>query len=115
MEENKAFESFSESITSLLKVLDEETSECNKKSTFQEILLPPPETLLVQYAHRTIFSSADACDEHLTTQYWLAIPADEGETDLENVSLNSSNVSLVQTYILGHMRSCRFVSTNFTT
>lgn len=31
-------------------------------------------------------SSSDACDERLTDRYWLAIPADEGEGELETVS-----------------------------
>lgn len=86
VEENKAFESFLESVSALLKVLEEESTEVIKK-TYQEVLLPAPEPLLAQYAHRTIFSSADASDERLTTRYWLATPADEGEADLENVSI----------------------------
>lgn len=74
-------------VSALLKVLEEEVPEQNKKATLgQEIILPTPETLLVQYSHRTIFSSVDASDERLTTRYWLATPADEGENDLEQVS-----------------------------
>lgn len=88
VEENKTFESFLESVSALLKVLEEDVTEGSKK-TYQEVMLPAPETLLVQYANRTIFSSADASDERLTTRYWLATPADEGESDLENVCINT--------------------------
>lgn len=90
VEDNKAFESFLESVTALLKLLEEEVIEKNKKVSFQEVNLSAPETLLVQYAHRTIFSSVDACDERLTTRYWLATPADDGENDLENVSIRET-------------------------
>lgn len=100
VEENKTFESFLESVSALLKVLEEDVPEGNKKVSYQEVILPSPETLLVQYAHRTIFSSADACDERLTTRYWLATPADEADTDLENVSRRENN-SFLGKFIFG--------------
>ncbi|KAJ8972217.1 hypothetical protein NQ314_000278 [Rhamnusium bicolor] len=85
VEENNTFESFLEGLSALLKLLEENSSEENIE-TYTEIVIPAPDTLLVQFACRTIFSSADACDERLTARYWLAAPTDEGDSDMENVS-----------------------------
>ncbi|XP_018577529.1 protein virilizer isoform X2 [Anoplophora glabripennis] len=85
VEENNTFESFLEGVSALLKLLEEDKKE-ESKETYTEIMLPAPETLLVQFSCRTVFSSVDACDERLTARYWLAAPTDEGDTDMENVT-----------------------------
>nr|XP_023012377.1 protein virilizer [Leptinotarsa decemlineata] len=87
VEEDNTFENFLEDLTSLLKLLDGDSSDTNKemKDTCVDTVLPVPESLLIQFSRRTIFSSSDACDERLTANYWLAIPAVDGETDSENV------------------------------
>ncbi|KAJ8943761.1 hypothetical protein NQ318_011973 [Aromia moschata] len=76
---------FLEGLSSLLKLLEDNSAE-ESKETYTEIILPAPETLLIQFSHRTIFNSADACDERLTARYWLAVPAGEGDTDMENIT-----------------------------
>ncbi|XP_072392863.1 protein virilizer [Diabrotica undecimpunctata] len=87
VEENNPFESFLEGLTALLKILQEDTPDANKDVVMcGEIILPAPETLLTQFSRRLVFSSADACDERLTSTYWLGLPSDEGENDLEHVS-----------------------------
>ncbi|KAG5885200.1 hypothetical protein JTB14_012224 [Gonioctena quinquepunctata] len=85
IEEDNTLESFLEGLTALLKLLDGDSVETSKDTAYADTTLPAPENLLVQFSRRTIFSSSDACDERLTANYWLAIPADEGEADAENV------------------------------
>ncbi|CAH1155610.1 unnamed protein product [Phaedon cochleariae] len=82
--ENSTFESFLEGLTAFLKILEEDYSEINKDFG-NEIILAAPESLLVQFSCRAIFSSSDVCDERLTASYWLAVPSDEGENELEHV------------------------------
>jgi hypothetical protein len=61
------------------------------KETLAEPVLPEPETLLVQFSGRLIFSSSDVCDERLTIRYWLSIPNDEAEN--ENVSCDLAEIA----------------------
>lgn len=56
------------------------------KEPSAEILLHGPESLLVQFSGRTIYTSSDAVDDRLTASFWLSPPRDEGDTDLEHVS-----------------------------
>ncbi|XP_076274997.1 protein virilizer-like isoform X2 [Rhynchophorus ferrugineus] len=83
-EENTSFETILEGLSLFLKQLQTLDQESENEIP-QEVLLPPPESLLTQYASRIICSSSDACDERLTDRYWLTIPADEGEGELETV------------------------------
>ncbi|CAH0546418.1 unnamed protein product [Brassicogethes aeneus] len=84
-EEDNTFETLLESVSMLLKVLETNSSELPKEN-YTEMILPAPETLLSQFAKRTIYSSSDACDERLTASFWLAGPAEEAETGMENVT-----------------------------
>lgn len=49
-------------------------------------MLPPPETLLSQFAHRPVFTVCDPEDDRLSQSYWLCVPAaDELDQDTEQV------------------------------
>lgn len=55
-------------------------------------MLPPPESLLIQFAGRQVYSSADAMNDRLTSSYWLSLPTtDETDGDVENVRKYSKN------------------------
>lgn len=49
------------------------------------MVLPAAESLLVQFAGRTVYTSTDAVDERLTVTYWLMPPRDEGFVESESV------------------------------
>nr|CAH7713265.1 unnamed protein product [Callosobruchus chinensis] len=86
VEENNNFESFLEGVSALVKLLEEgSTKDENGAETAIDTTLPAPDALLLQFSCRAIFSSTDACDERLTSRYWLAVPADENDQDQENV------------------------------
>lgn len=74
-----------EGVTCVIKILDAPQTDDNTKESYTEVTLPVPESLLVQFTGRTVFSSSDACDERLTSRYWLATPTDDGENDIESV------------------------------
>ncbi|CAG9862506.1 unnamed protein product [Phyllotreta striolata] len=85
-EENNPLENFLEGLAALMKLLEEES--CSDKDVTVDINVPAPDTLLVQFSQRMVFSSSDACDERLTANYWLGLPSDETENDLEHVSVD---------------------------
>ncbi|XP_056632492.1 protein virilizer isoform X1 [Diorhabda sublineata] len=86
VEENKTYESFLEGLTALLKLLQDGVDANKESNPIVETNLPAPESLLVQFSKRLVFSSSDACDERLTSTYWLGLPTDEGENDSEHVN-----------------------------
>ncbi|XP_066149127.1 protein virilizer [Euwallacea fornicatus] len=83
-EEDNRFESILEGLTLFLKQL-KGIDRVGTSKVPQEVILPTPEVLLTQYSCRIVFSSSDACDERLTDRYWLVIPTEEGEVELETV------------------------------
>ncbi|CAG9763201.1 unnamed protein product [Ceutorhynchus assimilis] len=82
IEDDNSLETILEGLTLFLKQLDQPTTTA---STAEEVLLPTPQPLLAQYSGRIISSSSDACDERLTDRYWLILPSEEGEGELETV------------------------------
>lgn len=52
-----------------------------------EILLPPSDSLLGQFACRPIYTLVDLSEERLTTVYWLSSPQDDGDSEAEHVSI----------------------------
>ena len=60
-----------------------------------EILLPPAETLLTQFAHRLVFTICEADDDRLSLGYWLSVPtSDEADQDVEQVrNVKKKNVN----------------------
>lgn len=72
-------------MSSLIKLLDSADIGPETKETYAEPVLPMPEPLLVQFAGRTVYTLTETVDERLTSVYWLSMPSDEGETEMENV------------------------------
>ncbi|XP_072947761.1 protein virilizer [Epargyreus clarus] len=58
-----------------------------------ETLLSPPETLVAQFATRTIYTIGDSNDERLTSGYWLNVPAASGEDDVNDNELVSCDIA----------------------
>lgn len=83
MEEDATFENLLESVTNLIKLLENSVKGVVEK--IAEVILPSPETLLVQFSGRTVFMYSEPVDERLTASYWLSLPNDEGENENENV------------------------------
>lgn len=99
MEEDNSFESLLEGVSQIIKTLESSQADNNVKEVYTEVLLPNPETLLVQFTGRTVYSSSDACDERLTSRYWLATPTDDSENDIESVRIYIiENVLLFSNY-----------------
>lgn len=63
---------------------------CDQKSQSteagNEVFLPLPGSLLVQFAGRHIYTVTEVADERLTSTYWLSVPVDEGDAYAEHVS-----------------------------
>lgn len=70
----------------MVKLLNSVDSGADAKEGYPEPVLPSPEPLLAQFAGRTVYTHNETVDERLTSVYWLSIPSDEGETEIENVS-----------------------------
>lgn len=85
------FENIIDSVESLLKYLSSEKSEADKEKDSlkcTESILPPSESLLNQFSSRIIYTTSDSVDDRLTTAYWLSSPADEGDVDIENTTVD---------------------------
>lgn len=52
-----------------------------------EATLPSPDTLVAQFAVRTVYSIGEANDERLTSSYWLNVPSASGEDDVNDSDL----------------------------
>lgn len=46
-----------------------------------------PETLVAQFAARTVYVIGEASDERLTSSYWLNVPSASGEDDVNDSEL----------------------------
>lgn len=46
-----------------------------------------PETLVAQFAARTVYAIGEASDERLTASYWLNVPSASGEDDVNDSEL----------------------------
>ncbi|KAL1500859.1 hypothetical protein ABEB36_006283 [Hypothenemus hampei] len=84
-EEDNNLESICESLNSFLKQLLQSSSDEVGKGEIQETVLSSPESLLTQFSSRVVFSSLDACNERLTAQYWLALPTEDHEGEIETM------------------------------
>ncbi|KAK5642556.1 hypothetical protein RI129_008723 [Pyrocoelia pectoralis] len=72
-----------EGVKNMITLLKETTKA---KETFVEPILPLPQTLLLQFSGRPIFTLTDVIDEQLTTNYWLSMPSYEASIEVDNVS-----------------------------
>lgn len=52
-------------------------------------MLPPPESLVAQFAARIIYAIGEASDERLTSSYWLNVPSASGDDDVNDTELVS--------------------------
>lgn len=89
--EEESLESLHENVLGLIHILDDEASlpSEHKACDAIEIILPPPESLLTQFAHRPVFSICEPDDDRLSQGYWLSVPAsDETDQDTEQVTCN---------------------------
>ncbi|XP_063240539.1 protein virilizer isoform X2 [Bacillus rossius redtenbacheri] len=85
--EEEALESLHENVAGLVRLLEEEGSKPMEQRDMVEPLLPPPETLLAQFAARPVFVVGEVDDERLSSTYWLAPPpVDEADQDMEQVT-----------------------------
>lgn len=74
-----------EGLSGVVKSLSSDKTD-EVKESHTEILLPLPESLLVQFSGRQVYSSADAMNDRLTSNYWLSLSTtEENDGDVENV------------------------------
>ncbi|KAM3958579.1 LOW QUALITY PROTEIN: VIR_N domain-containing protein [Aphomia sociella] len=67
-----------------------------------EPVLPQPETLVAQFASRTIYTIGEANDERLTSSYWLNVPSASGEDDVNDNELVACDImEVAATYLSG--------------
>ncbi|XP_052758960.1 protein virilizer [Galleria mellonella] len=67
-----------------------------------ESVLPPPDTLVAQFAARIIYSIGEANDERLTSSYWLNVPSASGDDDVNDNELVSCDiVEIASAYLSG--------------
>ncbi|XP_031348459.1 protein virilizer-like [Photinus pyralis] len=78
-----------EGVKGIIALLKEITKT---KETPVEPILPPPQSLLLQFSARSIFTLTDVIDEQLTTNYWLSVPAYEPTTEVDNVTCDLGEV-----------------------
>lgn len=88
-DEDITFESMLEGVSTVIKSL--QTDSPDNKETLVEPILPEPETLLVQFSRRLIFTTSEVCDERLTIRYCLSMPNDESES--ENVPCDLAEIA----------------------
>lgn len=87
VQEDNTFEGLLEGFSEVLKCLNLDTAD-EVKEAYTELVLPTPESLLVQFSGRQVYTSADAINDRLTSTYWLSLPTtDETDGDLENVRI----------------------------
>lgn len=63
-----------------------------------------PETLVAQFAARTVYAIGEASDERLTSSYWLNVPSASGEDDVNDSELVRSFL-LIFGLVLGNFHS----------
>lgn len=90
--EEEGLEPLSDNLAGLLKALN--VSSIEKMEPPVEPLLPPSESLLVQFNGRSIFTiTNEVTDERMSTAYWLSAPTDENDADQEQVPCDLSEMS----------------------
>ncbi|XP_059058028.1 protein virilizer [Achroia grisella] len=67
-----------------------------------EAVLPPPDTLVAQFAARIIYTTGEANHERLTSSYWLNVPSAGGDDDVNDNELVSCDImELASSYLSG--------------
>lgn len=89
MKEDQTFDSLLEALTSLVKLLNGASSPA--KENYAEPVLPAPESLLIQFSGRQVYTSSGLDDNRLTSAYWLSAPSEESEGEPENVRMLKIN------------------------
>ncbi|KAK3914172.1 Protein virilizer-like protein [Frankliniella fusca] len=112
--EEESLESLHESVSGLLRILDDEDNlpTEHKASDVGEVTLPPPESLLTQFSLRPVFTICESDDDRLSLGYWLSVPtSDEGDQDTEQVAcdlLDFSREHIPDLHLLAEsVRLCR--------
>ncbi|XP_047993282.1 protein virilizer [Leguminivora glycinivorella] len=75
------------SIASLINSCLQKLKPSEEAPEVAETILPAPETLVAQFAARTIYAIGEASDERLTSSYWLNLPSVGGEEDVNDNEL----------------------------
>lgn len=101
--DDNSFDRLLESVQQMITMLQ---GTSVKSEEIAEPLLPAPESLVTQFASRSVFTSSDVVDERLTAAFWLTAVVDENETgDSEHVTCDlidicrqdlSSDVNLIK-------------------
>lgn len=71
--EEESMESLRESLSALVRILQTSDSDSTiPKDTPAEIIIPLPETLNLQFAHRPLLSDSPTDEDRLSSSYWLS-------------------------------------------
>lgn len=89
-QEDSTFETLLESLVVIINLLNTQQIVEDTKNSISEPLLPVPESLLTQFAGRSVFTTSDTSDERLSSSYWLSCPTDETDVESENVTLKQT-------------------------
>ncbi|XP_045461756.1 protein virilizer [Harmonia axyridis] len=83
--EDSTFEGLQDKLSGLLNSLNNEI-ENDAIESFSEPILPLPEPLLAQFSHRVVYNCTDTFNERLTAEYWLSVPNEETDSEIENIT-----------------------------
>ncbi|XP_049586727.1 protein virilizer homolog isoform X2 [Syngnathus scovelli] len=84
--EDESLETLMESVTVLRQALEASTDE--PPAVDIEPILPAPETLAIQFNHRTVFILSEALDEQLKALWFSPFQTDDIETELDMVKVD---------------------------
>ncbi|KAL3285082.1 hypothetical protein HHI36_019206 [Cryptolaemus montrouzieri] len=90
--EDTTFEGLLEKLSSLVSLLsNDQTSDTEE--TYSEPILPNPESLLSQFSARVVYNCTDTFNERLTAEYWLSLPNEETDSEIENIPVDLGEMS----------------------
>lgn len=78
-------QSILDSVTNLIQSLNSTSDTEIATENIVEVLLPASDMLLAQFSSRPVYTLMDVTEERLMTAYWLSIPQDENESEVEHV------------------------------
>ncbi|XP_044750585.1 protein virilizer isoform X2 [Coccinella septempunctata] len=83
--QDSTFEGLRDKLSALLNSLNNET-QVEGGEIFTEPTLPIPEPLLAQFSRRVVYNCTDTFNERLTAEYWLSVPNEETDSEIENIA-----------------------------
>lgn len=115
--EDSTFEGLHEKLSGLLKSLNNESTSEEEEELVSEPILPVSEPLLAQFARRIVYNCTDTFNERLTAEYWLSVPNEETDSEIENITadfneLCKQNLSEEYNLVREIEVLCRISSTN---